>query len=40
MRERARLIGADLEIKSRPGEGTKVLLRLPILPEDRTEERS
>jgi two-component system sensor histidine kinase UhpB len=29
MRERAVLIGADLEVASRPGEGTSVTLRLP-----------
>lgn len=31
MRERAQLIGAELEIESRPGEGTAVRLRLPLL---------
>ena len=29
MRERAVLIGADLDIRSAPGEGTVVTLRLP-----------
>jgi signal transduction histidine kinase len=38
MRERARLIGADLQIESQPGEGTTILLRLP-LHRDRFEER-
>jgi NarL family two-component system sensor histidine kinase YdfH len=30
MRERARLAGGTLDIKSAPGEGTKLLLRLPL----------
>jgi two-component system nitrate/nitrite sensor histidine kinase NarX len=30
MRERARRIGGELEVKSRPGEGTEVTLTLPI----------
>ncbi len=30
MRERAHLIGAELQIESRPGEGTTVRLRLPL----------
>ncbi len=40
MRERARLIGADLQIASQVGEGTKVRLHLPLHPADRAEERS
>lgn len=31
MRERARMVGGTLEIDSRPGSGTKVLVRLPML---------
>lgn len=31
MQERAQLIGAELEVESRPGEGTAVRLRLPLL---------
>jgi hypothetical protein len=30
MRERARLIGAELALESRPGEGTTVRLRIPL----------
>ena len=30
MRERARLIRARLSVRSRPGEGTKVILRVPL----------
>ena len=30
MRERARLIGAELQIESAPGEGTSVLVRVPL----------
>jgi len=30
MRERASLVDGTLEIQSQPGNGTKVLLRLPI----------
>ncbi len=30
MQERARLIGADLQIESRPGEGTTLSLRIPL----------
>lgn len=33
MRERAQLIGAELQIESRPGEGTTVRLRLPFPPQ-------
>jgi signal transduction histidine kinase len=29
MRERAELVGAQLHIESRQGEGTRILLRLP-----------
>jgi signal transduction histidine kinase len=32
MRERAALVGGDLEIESRPGEGTTVFLRIPLRP--------
>ena len=32
MRERARRLGADLEIASAPGEGTRVVIRVPIPP--------
>jgi|YNPNPStandDraft_1061719.scaffolds.fasta_scaffold01922_10 two-component system sensor histidine kinase DegS len=32
MQERARLIGAELQVESRPGEGTTVRLRLPLPP--------
>ncbi len=34
MRERAQLIGAELQIESRPGEGTTVRLRLPFPPQE------
>ncbi len=40
MRERARLIGADLQLTSQVGEGTKIRLCLPLHPADRAEERS
>ncbi len=40
MRERAQLIGADLQIDSRPGGGTTVLLRLPTRPAEPPEARS
>ena len=32
MRERARLIGAELQIESAPGKGTSVLVRVPLQP--------
>jgi two-component system sensor histidine kinase UhpB len=34
MRERALLVGGDLSIASRPGEGTEVRFTVPIEPED------
>jgi two-component system, NarL family, sensor histidine kinase UhpB len=34
MRERALLVGGDLSIESRPGEGTEVRFTVPIEPED------
>ncbi len=40
MRERAQLIGADLQIDSQAGEGTTVLLRLSLLAPTQVEERS
>lgn len=39
MRERAETIGAHLEIQSSPGNGTKILLVVPI-PQEQWEERS
>jgi two-component system sensor histidine kinase UhpB len=33
MRERAMLIGAELEVRSRAGRGTEVVLRVPVAPE-------
>lgn len=39
MRERARLIGADLQIESQAGEGTEVRLRRPLHVQDRLEEQ-
>jgi signal transduction histidine kinase len=32
MRERAEKLGGDLVIQSRPGEGTEILLRVPLAP--------
>ena len=37
MRERAELMGAQLQIESRQGEGTRILLRLPQ-PQDQNKE--
>jgi two-component system nitrate/nitrite sensor histidine kinase NarX len=37
MRERAELIGADFQVISRPGEGTAVVIRLPILERRKME---
>jgi len=34
MRERAELMGAQLHIESRQGEGTRILLRLPMQAAD------
>ncbi|MGB9723172.1 MAG: ATP-binding protein [Chloroflexia bacterium] len=34
MRERAQLIGAQLQVESRPGQGTTVRLRLPLPPQE------
>ncbi len=36
MSERAELIGAGLTIESRPGHGTRVLLRIPVAPDETT----
>jgi two-component system, NarL family, sensor histidine kinase UhpB len=35
MRERAMLIGAELELSSSPGRGTEIVLRVPVAPERR-----
>ena len=40
MRERARLAGGTLEVKSKPGEGTTVILRLPQVPGVLDERRT
>jgi signal transduction histidine kinase len=32
MRERAALIGADLEIRSAPGDGTQIVVSAPLAP--------
>ncbi len=37
MRERAELLGADFQIKSRPGQGTTVRIRLPLQESNRLE---
>jgi two-component system, NarL family, sensor histidine kinase UhpB len=34
MRERALLVGAQLTIESRPGQGTEVRLTIPVEPEE------
>ncbi len=39
MRERARLTGGRLHIRSRPGAGTAVVARWPLRPSDRSESR-
>jgi signal transduction histidine kinase len=36
MRERARLLGGRLEVHSRPGQGTTITARLPLVPETET----
>ena len=33
MRERVRLLGGSFELESAPGQGTRVLVRLPLSPE-------
>jgi signal transduction histidine kinase len=40
MRERARLAGGDLQIKSAPGAGTQILLRVPVKPATGSKEKS
>lgn len=39
MRERAELLGADFQVISRPGEGTTIRVRLPLIEFSRTEAR-
>jgi signal transduction histidine kinase len=34
MRERAKLLGGRLELRSRPGRGTRVVARVPVVKED------
>jgi signal transduction histidine kinase len=34
MRERAKLLGGRLQISSAPGKGTRIVARVPIVPEE------
>jgi PAS domain S-box-containing protein len=38
MRERAALMGGDLEIESRPGRGTTLFVRVPVRPQNRGDD--
>jgi signal transduction histidine kinase len=37
MRERAELVGAELEIRSQPGQGTTVRVSVPLSARERVE---
>jgi signal transduction histidine kinase len=37
MHERVRLLGGEFEIESKPGDGTTVRARLPLMTEDHEE---